>query len=1133
LAILAWLLLLGSDTGSAGAQPAVGCSIRATRSYAVAGGSAQWGDEVDVRLTAEVSCDSAAVASHLELVETLSSEAPWVPGFGTPPAAVDGPRLTWRVDNPPLWPQSFEVTYRVYALPDPTRLAGEGGIPVSWPLDTRLTVDGVDQATELLPDPLLVRVRDGAACALARAREVAPELVKAGSTFTVTLRLTINRCPPFASRTRLMLALQPPTSAEEATRMSLAVAGLLGTLAPENAVVGVLINRREGPVLVPPTGDYALVADAVRNQAVDPAGGADAAQAVAAAIPLLPKWSFHHSVVLHITAATAPPAPEAALRQQLASAQAQGVELATVCVGGGCDPGLTVAHAVADWPALRRQLTGGLLDTHRGPPLVLQGMEVEDRLLRFVHVEESKAVPTAERMGGNTLAWRGLPARVGQVVTLSYPARVDIWGRLPIAAGGSAWLVYGDGQRQRFELPRGAVQVARDPAAEARPCQPEVAKEAVPARLPLGDSVEVRLSFGAVCPGEVNPVDVVLVQDVSGSMSGPPLMDAKAAMLGFLNTVDTGSIRVGLVAFDHDIKARVALTDDLDVVRAAVAGLQASGGTDIAHGLIDAGHMLKSRRPEATPVVVLMTDGFNNSGPDPMIAAALDLRTDGILVAAVCFGGQCDAALPDVATDLSLFYNVLGGNDLLVLFAELGAQLRQARLASLHLTDTLPPHMRYLPGSAVPAPAAVLGDTLVWDLVDPPAGGVSIRYRAEPLLLGPQTTNVSARAEYVDDRGRRGAADFPVPQVETYIPDPEGPCNPSLTKTAARSQLRLGESVEVQLGLRVACPRRQAALDVVMVLDHSASMGFLNRLTNVKLAAAAFLEALEPAVTRVGLVTFGTDVTGRYPLSTNYATVRAAVDGLRPNGETGIGQALNAAGEVLLARRPEALPVVLLLTDGGNTAGPGPMLAAAARLKDGGARLITVCAGDCDKELAAVASAPEYAFQVTDSAALVALFQNIAADLGGTRPHGLVITDAFPGAVEVVAGSLNPPPAQFAAGQAEWRFPALPTGGLTLTYQIRPLVAGHMPANRFARLDYRYGLDGTGHAYFPVPILDVIDPNAPTPTSTPPTPPTPTPTGHTVTPTPTPPGPTPSATPTSRPARPIYLPWCTAPGGLR
>jgi Mg-chelatase subunit ChlD len=1138
-------LLAAGPAMSAFARPAAGCQLAQTaRTYGVTGGSAQWGHEVDVTVHVAILCEAGATPpTELVITETLSAEAPWVDGFGTPPDQVADRSLTWRFANPAVAPALIEVTYRVYATPDPARLAGDKPVPVSWPIKLELTVDGATTTATPELAPLLVRAPDSATCALARSREVSPETVLAGEPFTVTLRLTLNRCPAFAQRTRLVVLLQPPGSAEEATRQELAVQALLTTLAPENAAAGLVINAAAGPVVVRPTADYALVLDAVRAAPVEPAG-ADAAAGLGAALGLLPAWAFHHSVVLYLTTGRAPAAEKVALQQQLGAARDAGVELVPVCVGGGCDAGLSVAYSLADWPTVRRRLTGGLLEAHRGPPLVVNGLEVEDRLLRFVHVEAGSAVPPAEVLGGNGFFWRHVPASAGQEVVLRYRARVDIWGRLPLGAGGSAVVLY-EALRHRFDLPRGSVHVVRKSSGETKPCQPEVAKTADPARLPLGDSVEVKLSFGAVCPGEVNPVDIVLVQDVSGSMSGGPLADAKAALLGFLNTVDSEGMRVGLVAFDHEIALRLAPSADLAPVRAAVAALQAGGGTDIALGLRDARNLLRGRRPEATPVVVLMTDGYNNAGPDPVLEESLDLRTDGILVVAVCFGGRCDPSLPDAATDESYYYSVLTGDELLVLFAELGAQLRQARLASLRIVDRLPANMRYVPGSAVPAPVFVTADSLVWDLVDPPAGGVAVRYRAEPLLLGLQPTNASATASYVDDRGRRGEAPFPVPQVETYIPGPEGPCNPSLAKVAAPARLNLGETATVRLTLAMACPKRQAALDVVLVLDHSASMGFLDRLVNVKRAAGVFLDGLDPAVTRVGLVSFGTDVTGRIGLTDQFGQVRGAVEALRPAGETGIGQALNAAREELGRRRPEALPVAVLLTDGGNTAGPGPMLAAAGRLKDDGVRVVTVCAGECDKELAAVASEPGYAFSVADSAALVALFQNLAADLSGTRPHDLVVTDAFPAAIEVEAGSLSPAPDQLSADEAIWRLSDLPRQGITLTYRVRPLVAGLVPANRFARLDYRWGAEGVGRAFFPVPLLEVVDPNAPTPTHTPgpltpsatpsgPLPTTPPSTGTppTATPTPSPgatsptPGGPPSLTPTPTLGYRIHLPYC-------
>ena len=127
-------------------------------------------------------------------------------------------------------------------------------------------------------------------------------------------------------------------------------------------------------------------------------------------------------------------------------------------------------------------------------------------------------------------------------------------------------------------------------------------------------------------------VDIALALDISGSMGS---LD-----MGFHNRLDAAKIvisdfiserefdRVGLVVFaresfiqsppttDHDILQ--LLLDDLELA----TDLRIDDGTAIGLGLASAGNMLKDS-PNESRVVILLTDGVNNSGQiDPLTAAA-------------------------------------------------------------------------------------------------------------------------------------------------------------------------------------------------------------------------------------------------------------------------------------------------------------------------------------------------------------------------------------------------------------------------------------------------------------------------------------------------------------------------------
>jgi len=127
--------------------------------------------------------------------------------------------------------------------------------------------------------------------------------------------------------------------------------------------------------------------------------------------------------------------------------------------------------------------------------------------------------------------------------------------------------------------------------------------------------------------GPVVPRDLSLVVDVSGSMSGAKLDQAKAALrqaLGTLNSVD----RFRLVSFSSGVRNfrdgwSPVTANTLREARQFVDALQAEGGTNIA-GALDA--VLGTTVPEdRLPIVVFLTDGLPSVGeqePDRIAAAA-------------------------------------------------------------------------------------------------------------------------------------------------------------------------------------------------------------------------------------------------------------------------------------------------------------------------------------------------------------------------------------------------------------------------------------------------------------------------------------------------------------------------------
>lgn len=132
---------------------------------------------------------------------------------------------------------------------------------------------------------------------------------------------------------------------------------------------------------------------------------------------------------------------------------------------------------------------------------------------------------------------------------------------------------------------------------------------------------------------------VVICIDTSGSMRSLDIEPtrgeaAKAAAHEFVDDVPAGT-RVGLVTFASAAELIQPPTDDLDAVRAAIDRIPLpDGGTAIG----DALNVAAQQMPQTgTRVIVLLTDGVNNRGVDP-VAASQAIGPKGISIYTIGIG---------------------------------------------------------------------------------------------------------------------------------------------------------------------------------------------------------------------------------------------------------------------------------------------------------------------------------------------------------------------------------------------------------------------------------------------------------------------------------------------------------------
>lgn len=150
-------------------------------------------------------------------------------------------------------------------------------------------------------------------------------------------------------------------------------------------------------------------------------------------------------------------------------------------------------------------------------------------------------------------------------------------------------------------------------------------------------------------------VDMIIAQDISGSMASLDfqpqnrLEAAKEVIQDFISrrTYD----RIGLVVFAHEAFNQSPMTTDHAVLERLLGqvqlapDLQLEDGTAIGHGLANAANMLKDSKAKSR-VIILLTDGANNSGEIAPETAADAARALGIKVYTIGMGRPGEVPVP-------------------------------------------------------------------------------------------------------------------------------------------------------------------------------------------------------------------------------------------------------------------------------------------------------------------------------------------------------------------------------------------------------------------------------------------------------------------------------------------------------
>lgn len=186
-------------------------------------------------------------------------------------------------------------------------------------------------------------------------------------------------------------------------------------------------------------------------------------------------------------------------------------------------------------------------------------------------------------------------------------------------------------------------------------------------------------------------LDLMLVIDVSGSMIGAGITNAKAAASALVNALPDNTTQVGIVKFNsiaNTVEVLQDLTSNKATLLASINGLGTGGLTAIGRGINAATAELTSARAitEHAKMMVVLSDGYNNSGPSPQ-SAATTAAAAGITIHSVGIPGHDPITMSQIASiGNGVYTNVTNLDDLEDLFAGTGGNL----VGIDHVDITLP-----------------------------------------------------------------------------------------------------------------------------------------------------------------------------------------------------------------------------------------------------------------------------------------------------------------------------------------------------------------------------------------------------------------------------------------------------------
>ncbi|HLF77299.1 MAG TPA: VWA domain-containing protein [Dehalococcoidia bacterium] len=183
------------------------------------------------------------------------------------------------------------------------------------------------------------------------------------------------------------------------------------------------------------------------------------------------------------------------------------------------------------------------------------------------------------------------------------------------------------------------------------------------------------------------PAHIVLVVDISGSMRGEAISQAKAAMQDFVRTLDPGD-KVAIVLFGPTVIPLQEFTADRSTLNRAITSIAVNGETALYDGVIEGVRKI-SEAPPGRRSVVLLSDGSATINLGTRAASLEAAAATGVGVTALGFGQEIDRAyLNELATVSGGRFLQANANSLRQLYADIANAIRSQYTVVMSVPST-------------------------------------------------------------------------------------------------------------------------------------------------------------------------------------------------------------------------------------------------------------------------------------------------------------------------------------------------------------------------------------------------------------------------------------------------------------